>query len=530
MKLFAKKEALYISLILVFTFLIRLGYLFLLRTKFYVVAEDEVIYIENSLRVIFNNMQPGLFFHGALYFYFVSCLHHFFFIMGKIFGLFNSNIDYLVFFLEKPEVFYFMTRMVSVFTATATVYFIYRLGDSLWDKKTGLLAAFFVSLTPMALIQGSEASAYATTNLFIVIAAFLGVEFMKKTRPRSIFSVSVVFGLALSSDYYALFMIPFFVLIICAADRLNEGPSKLFADIFIFSAISLLVFIVINPYFALRPALAWQSIIAQTHTAVFPQYNQSYTPLRYVWLLLKPPYLFISLFFFVGIWFSARSRKIGEIAIFLFPLINIALFSFSKIQLERYIFHSLPFLSLIAANAIIVLTRIKKLDFAKMGLIIFLFVIFCMFNYKSKSYSSDTWIAKNWIEKNIPKKSDILIEPGTIPFGRTRLLSILFNHQDKSNERLYFSVLKRYLQAHPEEDYELWPCNLVKDTIPVISHKNVRYIILSEKDYDWEGVDWLQENAVLIKAFAKYGDTWRIRIYKVLNPLSERECTSTGWW
>ena len=76
--------------------------------------------------------------------------------------------------------------------------------------------------------------------------------------------------------------------------------------------------------------------------------------------------------------------------------------------------------------------------------------------------------------------------------------------------------MERYIQKYPDEDYELWHRNFFKKTIPDIARKNIHYIVLSEMDYDQEGIDWLQQNAVLIKAFVKYGNTWRIRIYKVL--------------
>jgi len=204
MKFFKNKESFIIFTILTLTFLIKLIYLFSHKTHIYLVNEDEIVYIENSLRMIFNNMKPELFFHGALYFDLMAFIYFSIFAIGKIFGFFRSYVDFLMFFLEEPKIFYFISRLFSVFVSTATIYFIYRLGAYLWNKKTGLLAALFFSFIPMTLMQSIKASVYPLENLLIVVSTLWGLKYFREKEPRNLFIMSIVFGLAVAADYYAL--------------------------------------------------------------------------------------------------------------------------------------------------------------------------------------------------------------------------------------------------------------------------------------------------------------------------------------
>ncbi len=528
MKFSLKKVPIYILLILIVAFFMRLGQVLFLRTQVYGVAETEIIYIQASLKIIFNNMNPGLFFHASLYFYLISFIYSCLLVIGKVLGLFITNVDFMMLFLEKPTVFYFISRMVSVFASTATVYFIYQLGTYLWNKKTGLLAAFLFTIAPMSLAQGTEASVYAVTNLLIVLSALRWLRFIKEPERYGIMGASFVFGLALAADYYALFLIPFFVISYGYAQKSRN--TKLSSDIFIFCATVFLVFMLANPYFIFRPRLVWQSIAMQAHVAIFSEYNQHHSLFRYLGLLLSPAYIINSMFFFIGAYFSIKRQRPWTIAILSFPLANIIFFSFSKIQLEHYIFHSLPFMALVSASAMMVLMRLRKLSFTVLILIMICFTFFGIQSYKHKFYNKDTWAAKSWIEENIPKKTAVLIQAGTIPFAQPILFQILYNSRSNSNERFYFAVLDRYLEKYPQEDYRFWTCNFIKGSIPLINYRNIQYIVLSEKNYDQAGIDWLAKNAVLIKTFSKYGDTWRIRIYKVLYPSLEKADTERSWW
>jgi len=528
MKFPVKTESFLISALLVFTFLIKLAQVFYFKDWIFMANEDEIIYIENALKMLFYQMKPGLFFHGALYFNLLASLYFCFFAVGKVAGWFGSSGDFILFFLERPEVFYFLGRMFSVCISTAVVYLVYRLGTHLWDKRTGLLAALFVSLTPMVLMQGIKTSVYSAANFWIVAAAFYGLTSLKKDGLRHALAAGLVFGLALSADYYALFLLPFFAVLFCSRDR----PRKTIADIFIFFVSALGVFFAVNPYLLLNPGTAWSSIGQQIDIAVFGEYGRPHRLSFYLRLLLTPPYLFVSGLFLVGAWFSLKNKKIWETALCLFPLANIVFFTFSKIQVEHYIFHAMPFLSLGAAHALTSLTQFRKSGPVMTLAFSFLFILFCGLNYKPDfaHLSAETWAAKAWIEKNIPKKSAIFMEPMAVPFGQANLFMILFNPINRSNEGLYFAVLDRYLQRHPEEDYEVWPCNLVKRTIFYLYDKDIHYIVLSESDYDQEGARWLRENAALVKAFPGAGRVPKIRIYKVLCPAAEKMYTARAWW
>ena len=527
MKFSPSKTAFYLFLLLAFTFLIRFAHVLLLRTQTYSVAETEIIYIQSSIKIIFNNLNPGLFFHASLYFYLISFLYCCLFAVGHVLGWFFSSVDFMMLFLEKPAIFYFISRMVSVLASVGTVYLIYRLGSFLWNKKTGLLAAFLFSLMPMAIRQGTEASVYSLTSFLIVLSAFWWFKFIEKPDLRGILKASVAFGFALAADYYALFLIPFFVLTIM---RKEEGNKDVAQYLHLPFGTVPLIFFIANPYFLINPSLVWQSIATQAHTAIYSEYNQYYSTLRYLLLLLRPPYFLVSIFFLIGAHFAIQKQRFWAIALLSFPAANIVFFSFSKIQLEHYIFHSLPFITLLSASAMTTLIRLRSFKYAAAVLITVCIISLGIKGYEPGLYNRDAWAAKKWIEENIPKRSAILIQPDTIPFAQPILFHLLYNPQNNSNERFYFAVLDQYLRRHPDEDYQFWTCNFVKGTIPLISDRNIQYIVLSERDYDQYGAPWLVRNAALIKTFSQFGDTWRIRIYKVLNPSVDKNGRANTWW
>ena len=498
-----------LALILIIAFFTRLKYALSLGTLVY--SGDEIAYMDASFRIVFRALDYGVFYHGPLYFYMESFLFSCLFSAGKILGWFKDSIDFIVFYLENAGVFYSIGRITAAVFNVATIYLIFRLGTYLWNKKTGLLAALAYALIPMAFLIGTQASMYATTDFFIVLSAFYGLRLIKKSELRDIIKAGVAFGLALSADYYALLLVPLYITVFSHLDHGKQKTVALSRALLVFLALSLSIFIVANPLFILRPGIAWQGISDQIHAAFYSEWGRPHDLLYYARCLSTPPYFFLSVFFAVGACLAIKKRRPREIAIALFPLLNILLFSFSKVQLDLYLVHALPFIVLTGSRAATMVFRLRKLNLFTLLLIFFVHAFFCMQGRAPRFYNESASIAKEWFQKYVPRGSAVLINPGVIPFGQSRLSQIV------QDEKLYASVLERYLQKHPEENYEFWTWNLLKESIRLIEDKKIRYLILPERDYDQEGKAWLSQNALLLKAFGKRKNgTWRIRIYEVI--------------
>jgi 4-amino-4-deoxy-L-arabinose transferase-like glycosyltransferase len=98
-------------------------------------------------------------------------------------------------------------RFPSVFFGVSTVFLIYLIGKNLFSKKTGLLAAFFLSLGPLHIYYSQEARMYSMAAFAVCLSIFFLIELTKGKRFAFwgyIFSVFLI----LYSDYVAYFILP----------------------------------------------------------------------------------------------------------------------------------------------------------------------------------------------------------------------------------------------------------------------------------------------------------------------------------
>lgn len=496
-------------LIILSAFLIRAVYIFLLRSQ--VSNGDEIGYVIYSLRSIFNNFNPGYFLHGSVHMHIVTFFYFCFFLVGKILGHFTSSLDFLMFFLNNSTPFFFISRSVSAIFNLGSIYLTYRIGEYLWDRKTGIIAAFIFSLMPMSLQMARDTSVYSTTVFFILLSVLTFLKLSRSLNFSNIILAALTFGLAISSDYYALILVPVYAITFAWIILKQENPLFLFYSVPLFFLGAFLIYLAVNPYMLLNSQDFWREISSQAKGAVFSEYGHGYGYLAYLKLLSRPAYIFTFMLFIIGSFYVINRRKLEEMIIMAAALINIVLFSFSKVQLPYYIFPAMPFLALVCAKAAAQLSSAFKLSPAKIILFCCVFMLLCFSDYGARLYNRQAQMAKDWFVKNIPQGSKVLVDPTTIYFAQTRLSQII---RDKD---LYQEVIGRYIKEHPEEDYRIWTWNLTKDSIEIVNDEKIQYLVLPHRDYDKESDDWLSMSCLFLKGFEMRKDSqWTIRIYKVI--------------
>ena len=498
-----------IFLIILSAFIIRAAYIFLLGSR--VSNGDEIGYVIYSFRSIFNHFNPGYFLHGSLHMHLVTLIYICFFLVGKIIGFFASRIYFLTFFLNDGTLFFFLSRFVSAFFNLGSVYLTYRIGSGLWGKKAGIAAAFIFAAIPMSLQMARDTSGYSATVFFILLSVIFFLKLFQSLNFSSIILSALAFGLAISSDYYALILIPVYAAVLVWLILKQEKRAMLFYSIPIFFLLAFLVYLAINPYMLFNSEAFWREISSQAKAAVFSEHGHRYSYLSYLKLLTRPAYIFPSMFFILGCFYILRKKDLEGIIIMSVALINIVLFSLSKVQLPYYIYPAMPFLALVSAKAVKELVDTYKIGPVKIVLITLAFVLLCCSDYRPRLYNRQAQMAKDWFVKNIPQGSKLLVDPTTIYFAQTRLSQII---RDKD---LYQEVLGRYIKEHPEEDYRIWTWNLTKDSIEIVNDEKIQYLVLPHRDYDKESDDWLARSCLFLKGFEMRKDSqWTIRIYKVI--------------
>lgn len=97
-------------------------------------------------------------------------------------------------------------RLPSVIAGVVTVYFVFKIGERLFDRHTGLAAALFMAINPLAIYYSQEARMYSLETLAVVVAIYTLIT--KRW-------VSFVLALIVSvfADYVSLFILPSLFLI-----------------------------------------------------------------------------------------------------------------------------------------------------------------------------------------------------------------------------------------------------------------------------------------------------------------------------
>ena len=121
------------------------------------------------------------------------------------FPLFNICIAYLVGLCGFKTTTIIITRYVILFTNLVALIFVYKIGEILWDKRTGLLAVCFTLSSIVFLNKGIEIRHDVFNMTFNVIGAYYGLRYIKeKERYRYIILSGIFLGIAFASTQKAL--------------------------------------------------------------------------------------------------------------------------------------------------------------------------------------------------------------------------------------------------------------------------------------------------------------------------------------
>lgn len=98
-------------------------------------------------------------------------------------------------------------RIPSVFFGVITIYVVYLIGEKLFSKKLGLVAALLLSINPLHIYYSQEARMYSMAALAVAVSIYILIKLIQKKQVSMVFIVlSNIF--ILLSDYVAYFIFP----------------------------------------------------------------------------------------------------------------------------------------------------------------------------------------------------------------------------------------------------------------------------------------------------------------------------------
>jgi hypothetical protein len=171
--------------------------------------------------------------------------------VGRLTGSFASLAEFLARWSSDVTLFLLISRSLSALLGTLTVLVAYATGRHLSDPRTGLLGAFYVSLSFLAVRESHFGVTDTAMTLLVLLSCHSLVKSYRSGRERDFLVAAVLAGLAMGTKYNALLLCVPALAVVVAAHR-RRGRSASYRDsalrLAVFALACLLVFVAVTPY------------------------------------------------------------------------------------------------------------------------------------------------------------------------------------------------------------------------------------------------------------------------------------------
>jgi len=318
---------------------------------------DEWALIMPALRILqTGDLNPHRFEYGSLHIYALSLLYSVYLLVNISQGKLASVHDIPVYENTHglyqytfPQV-YLLSRGLTAVLGAATVVAMYAIGRRLLDRRTGLIAALFLTFLPLHVVN----SHYTTTDVPVTFLVVLGFWFMiavfQRGLRRDYLLAGALAGLATGTKYSgALLIVPLVVAHLARRRTRFEGTKLLTALIAAGAGFVLSTPFAVLDYETWR---YWLDYVNQQYV-INGILVEGSSARWYVSFLLQPTYAPITVLAVVGLaWVSRRNWRQG-LLLGSFPVAYfLAIVQYER-RYPRALMPLMPFLALLAAILIV---------------------------------------------------------------------------------------------------------------------------------------------------------------------------------
>lgn len=413
-----------IYLILVLAVIVRLWSLDFGLPYFFHMDESSVTY--TSFYAANNLMRPDSFAQPMLLKYILILIHGIYFLVGKALGFWVTLEQFYFAYIKDPTIFLLSGRLLNVFIGVGTVWFLYFVGQKVYSKAVGLMAAFFLSLAFIHVQESHYIKEDVLLGFLGLVIYYLCFLIIKNNRLKDYLLTGLFLGLAASLKYnsfifLAIFMAAHFI------RAYEKRSAKIFFDKRFYMTLlaAAMIFLLLNPYILIDYQKAFPEIAYQAKLTTSQWVSSEDLP---VWLYYWTYHLRFGLG--LPLWLLStggifyllfKKRRLSDLLVVIMPVAFFAAIAiFGSTNFARYAVIILPQMMLI--SAIICRDFVKSAAF--LMIISFLvmippFLTVVKFNYYL-GLPDTRILAKDWIEKNISSGTKIVNE-GAI---RSELFSV----------------------------------------------------------------------------------------------------------
>lgn len=521
---------------------------------------DETIFVYYALKVPRLEYSNYIGVYTPILFGFYSL----YFIAGYLLGFFKSSSDFLaLYFYDFHSIFVF-GRMVECLAGTFCAWLTYKAGKVLFNRRIGLMAALFLSVSYVHIYISQMVRGQAFALLFLMAAFYFIARIIRKPDYKNYILAGLFSGMALS---VRINMLPILLTLVLVHFIINRENGKRILSCLVSGKLIIALIAVAGIYIASRPDIADEllmyKLIAKTYSGTTAGYlgSQSSTnsyifylksgfPTAFGWtlaVLLGGGFLYAIL--------NIKKRSNWLIISFFIPYL--LMMGKSNLASWHYLFPVAPFVALLCAQ--VVFWAIDRFPFKRwnnliLAIVSIILILEGFFVIRKQNHLRNLprtqIISQQWIFQNIPSgtkiAADSMGEQGP-DLKRFPVIDVwIFNLSPEELEALYeertstdagASVAIKYLMDNPPDPkYHLFNLG-VRELVDLESLKKnkIEYAVVSSRVreiYDepmtkasfpefynarMRYYRWLEEEGELIKTFSNSSDIVgpQIDIYRI---------------
>lgn len=485
------------------------------------VHADEPIVVNHAMQYGLGSFHPHFFKIPPLASYLLFGVYGLFYLVLNLLGHIASTEDFGRLFVQDPSAFYLLGRLtLGVLPGTLTVFFLYR-WVRLIRPQVALIAAFLLSVLFLHVRDSHFIYADMSLVLLFVLTAHAITCYGMTPNKKKALVFGILLGAAVAMKYNGVFIvIPFII-----THFLNRGSLKksdLFFNLLIAALLSLIIFLILNPYALLDWRFFWQELTQQGEAQGFTGLTHH---LRYSlagaggWPLMLTAGLGIA-------WALFKQDRLAYPWIIFIGSYYLVICFFGQ-HYDRYALPLIPFVIFFSAYFIQAIGQ--KGNFGR--LIAAILILSVVAVSLIKTIASDVLMSRpdiritagDWMKKELPEGSRIALgEPRfSPPFDRSleQIAEISLQAQEQGDtvmmKRLSWLAEKpagkRFSLHYLSEDL----ANSFSMNQPRIRYEpdelmtnDIQYVVWIDQNPSFQPAfrDWLENHATLIKVFNPYGD------------------------
>jgi 4-amino-4-deoxy-L-arabinose transferase-like glycosyltransferase len=363
-----------------------------------------------------GDFNPHFFDYPSLYMYVQAVVAVFRFAVGAMQGMWSGLAQ------APTEEFYVWGRAVTATLGTATVWIVYRAGMR-WGGRTALLAAVMIAVMPLHVRESHYVLTDVPATFLVMLTLLLSLRAHERSTAWSFALAGAAAGLAGATKYNGVLavLMPLLACLMTPAAR----PSRPMAMLWIVTAM-LAAFFLAAPY----TIIDLPSFLNQ-FARLSSEFKAPPVTTEQIWLiylkhlrlaLYTPGSLVVIIGIALGFWrIWTGPERLKWALVSIFPLVYFRFISNQNIFYGRYLLPLVPFLSILAAAAVVWLiewmrhTEIRR-PVRNLVIVALTLAVIAPPAYSAIAYDADAakeWTteqAYRWIRREVPAGAHIRLE------------------------------------------------------------------------------------------------------------------------